>query len=74
MAQWCNPLTLKPEQSGGVGSIPELQKVSEPRNQVPRKFSSLAENFSGKVCSDKEKMIVFSQFLKKKKTYFIFLH
>ena len=22
VAQWCNPLTLKPEQSGGVGSIP----------------------------------------------------
>ena len=21
VAQWCNPLTLKPEQSGGVGSI-----------------------------------------------------
>ena len=20
VAQWCNPLTLKPEQSGGVGS------------------------------------------------------
>ena len=20
--QWCNPLTLQPEQSGGVGSIP----------------------------------------------------
>ena len=22
MAQWCNPLTLKPEQSGGMGSSP----------------------------------------------------
>ena len=22
LAQWCNPLTLKPEQSGYVGSIP----------------------------------------------------
>ena len=22
VAQWCNPLTLQPEQSGGVGSIP----------------------------------------------------
>ena len=22
VAQWCNPLTLKPEQSGGVGSSP----------------------------------------------------
>ena len=22
VAQWCNPLTLKSEQSGGVGSIP----------------------------------------------------
>ena len=22
MAQWCNPLNLQPEQSGGVGSIP----------------------------------------------------
>ena len=22
VAPWCNPLTLKPEQSGGVGSIP----------------------------------------------------
>ena len=22
VAQWCNPLTLKPEQSGGVGSNP----------------------------------------------------
>ena len=22
VAQWCNPLTLKPKQSGGVGSIP----------------------------------------------------
>ena len=22
VAQWCNPLTLKLEQSGGVGSIP----------------------------------------------------
>ena len=22
VAQWCNPLTLKPEQSGRVGSIP----------------------------------------------------
>ena len=22
MAQWCNPLTLQPEQSGGVGSNP----------------------------------------------------
>ena len=22
MAQWCNPLTLQPEQSGGVRSIP----------------------------------------------------
>ena len=23
MAQWCNPLTLQPEQSGEMGSIPE---------------------------------------------------
>ena len=22
MAQWCNPLTLQPEQLGGMGSIP----------------------------------------------------
>ena len=22
VAQWCNPLTFQPEQSGGVGSIP----------------------------------------------------
>ena len=22
VAQWCNPLTLQPEQSGGMGSIP----------------------------------------------------
>ena len=25
VAQWCNPLTLKPEQSGGVGLIPSLE-------------------------------------------------
>ena len=23
VAQWCNPWTLQPEQSGGVGSIPD---------------------------------------------------
>ena len=22
MAQWCNPLTVQPEKSGGMGSIP----------------------------------------------------
>ena len=25
VAPWCNPLTLQPEQSGGVGSSPETE-------------------------------------------------
>ena len=35
----------------------ELQKVSEPGSQVPKKFSALSENLSIKVFSHKAKMI-----------------
>ena len=53
------------------GKETDLQKVSEPGNVVPRKFSSLPENFSMKVFSHKEKMI-FTIFGKRRKMFLLF--
>ena len=55
MAQWCNPLTLKPEQSGGVGSTPSRTppplerhdkvsgRVAESRDEWPSGLYSLRQ-------------------------------
>ena len=34
VAQWCNPLTLQPEQSGGVGSKPDRASPLERHDNV----------------------------------------
>ena len=36
VAQWCNPLTLQPEQSGGVGSKPGKAPQHHNKGSWPR--------------------------------------
>ena len=41
MAQWCNPVTLQPEQLGGVGSIPGRTPPLERHDKESRTQSAL---------------------------------
>ena len=50
----------------------ELQKVSEPVNYVPRKFSALAENFSVEVCPNRGNWFSLCNFFETEKTYILF--